>query len=222
MTTSAWLGTKAVPTALCVGITFDKQGYLIAAAIKIDMDSYPMTSNVVLTLIDPHTLATLATFPLPGETYYPGYRPAGTYFYQDQLDRTIVGTVDNEIWVVSHQQTERRLDASPTPTTPPTWDLTAVVKDGDAIEALAPDFAGRVWVTTKNGVVATVDADTGKLLGSNDDMKRLRRDHRQRARRVRGERRLHRLRLRHVPLRRRRVRPAGARPGGSPTPRGPA
>ena len=41
VTTSAWLGTQEVPTALCVGITFDKQGYLIAAAIKIDMDSYP-------------------------------------------------------------------------------------------------------------------------------------------------------------------------------------
>ena len=137
------------------------------------MDVYPMTSNVVLTLIDPHTLATLATFPLPGELYYPGYRPAGTYFYQDEQDRTIVGTVDNEVWVVSHAQSDGQWTFTHEDDAADTWDLTSVVTGGDAIEALAPDFAGRVWVTTKDGVVVTVDADTGTILGSNDDMKRL-------------------------------------------------
>ena len=168
-TTSAWLGTPAVPYALCVGITFDKQGYLIAAAIKIDMTSVPMTSNVQLTLMDPHDLSTLATFDLPGETYYVGFRPAGTYFYQDQLDRTVVATVQNHILLVSHAQTggvwSFRQGAS--------WDVSSVVKAGDSVEALAPDFAGHVWVTSKNGVVATVNATTGKVLGSNNDMQLL-------------------------------------------------
>ena len=173
MTRSAWLGTPQVPYALCVGITFDRQGYLIAAAIKIDMDAVPMTSNVVLTLLDPDTLATLATFALPGELYFPGYRPAGTYFYQDDQDRTIVGTVDDTVWVVSHEQTDGRWSFSHGSGKADTWDLTAVISGGDAVEALAPDFAGRVWVTTKDGVVATVDARTGEVLGSNDDMKRL-------------------------------------------------
>lgn len=168
-TMSAWLGTPAVPCALCVGITFDKQGYLIAAAIKIDMASVPMTSNVQLTLMDPDDVSTLATFDLPGETYYPGFRPAGTYFYQDQLDRTVAGTVDNSVLVVSHGQ----MDGAWTFKQEAVWDLSSVVKTGDGIEALAPDSAGHVWVTSKNGVVATVDATTGKLLGSNNDMQQL-------------------------------------------------
>jgi hypothetical protein len=172
-TLSAWLGDQHVPYALCVGITFDEQGYLIAAAIKIDMDVVPMTSNVELTLIDPHSLAKLATFSLPGEIYYPGFRPAGTYFYQDQHDDTVVGTVDNTVWVVSHQQTDGVWSFSHGAGPADTWDLTPVIKSGDAIEALAPDFAGRVWVTSQEGVVATVDAETGEFLGSNDDMKRL-------------------------------------------------
>jgi len=137
-TSSTWLGAAAVPFALCVGMTFDAGGAIVAAAIKVDLVTN--TSNVVLTLIDPDTLATLATLPLPGEAYYPGYRPAGVYFYQDQLDRTVVGTMDRTVWVVSHKQSGGQWTFSHDAT----WDLTAAIDSGDAIEALAPDFDGRV------------------------------------------------------------------------------
>jgi hypothetical protein len=163
-TLSTWLGTATDPMALVVGMTFDTAGNIVAAAIVSNVASG--TATVQLTLLDPESLATLAKFDLPSEVFHPGFRPAGTYFYEDQLDRTIVGTVERTIWVVSHRQTADGWTFS----RDETWDLTSAIPQGDAIEALAPDFAGHIWVTSKNGVVCTVDAETGALLGINNDL----------------------------------------------------
>lgn len=99
-------------------------------------------------------------------TFYPGFRPAGAYFYSDEQDRTIIGTVDRTIWVVSHKQTADGWTFSHDAT----WDLTSARPQSDAIETPAPDFAGHIWVTSKNGVVCTVDAETGALLGIDSEL----------------------------------------------------
>jgi len=107
---SAWLATlqgdprfypPTDPVAIPVVITFDQAGYLVAGVIKFR--SADQLAYVQLTLIHPETLATRATFDLPGEsTGEAHFRPAGAYFYLDHLDRVVVGTADRDLWLVTH------------------------------------------------------------------------------------------------------------------------
>ena len=116
------------------------------------------------TLINPVTLATLAIFPLPKETGVgTGFRPAGAYFFLDKDNRIIIGTKDRTVWVVSHSQYELnkwKFEKQEE------WDLTGTIPEGDSIEALQPDWKGRLWFTSKGGVVGTLDMSTGEVLDS--------------------------------------------------------
>jgi len=167
---SAWLATlegdpryypPVDPVAIPVIITFDKAGYIVAGVIKFR--SAEGVAYVQLTLIDLHTLATLATFDLPEESVgEPGFRPAGAYFYLDDQDRVVVGTKDNELWLVSHDK-----DAGgkwffahePQDTFP----LAAAITADDELEAVVPDWTGNLWFTSKLGVVGLVDPATGEV-----------------------------------------------------------
>ncbi len=153
---STWTGTPKSPDAVVVGMTFDQAGRIVAGPVMVDPDAE--TANVRLTLIEPGTLRTLATLDLPKE-HESGtdFRPSGTYFYQDEQYRTIIGTAERSIWVVSHDASSFTVDAK--------IDLLSVIPTGDKIEALQPDFSGRVWFTSAKGAVGTVDLTTGKILG---------------------------------------------------------
>jgi len=165
---STWLGTVKDPFALTVGITFDSHGYLVAAAITADTET--LIATVKLTLIDPNTLATLAQISLPPDQLEsPSDRPSGVYFYTDELDRIVVGTVERTIWIVSHAQTATGWEFSHDIT----YDLSSTIPPSDGIQALQPDFAGRIWVTSKGGVVATLDAHTGYIYGVSHDLRNL-------------------------------------------------
>lgn len=151
---STWLGTPRDPVALAPFITFDGAGRIVVAAVRFD--SADNSAYVQLTLIDPDSLATLARFNLPkesrGET---GFRPSGTYFYLDNQDRVVIGTRERTVWVLSHTATSFKLEA--------TYDLTGAIAADDSIEALQPDWSGRVWFTSKGGVVGTLDMETGAV-----------------------------------------------------------
>jgi hypothetical protein len=164
---STWLGTPADPVALTVGVTFDSSGNLVAGAITID--SARGIATVRLTLLDPHTLDQLAAIDLPSEQLKSQIdRPSGAYFYADEQGRTIIGTANRTIWIVSHAQTGGGWAFSHDPKQD--IDLTSVIAEGDKIEALQPDYAGHIWVTTKGGTVCTVDAATGAFLGVSSDI----------------------------------------------------
>jgi hypothetical protein len=161
---STWLGTPSDPVAIAVTIVFDKNGLLVTAPVI--MNQAKARAWVQLTLIDPQNLSTLAIFPLPEETISgPGFRPAGSYFFIDKDDRVIIGTKDRTIWVVSHSK-DQWGKWSFTHKDTDTWDLTGAIPDGDSIEALQPDWSGRLWFTSKGGVVGTLDMGTGKVLHS--------------------------------------------------------
>ena len=139
----------------------DTENHLIAASIKkVEAEQ---SAWVQLTLIDPVTLGTLAKFPLPKETGVgTGFRPAGAYFFMDKDKRVVIGTKDRTVWVVSHSKdAEGNWSFSHDPKD--TYDLTAAIPDVDSIEALQPDWSGRLWFTSKGGVVGTVDTDTGEV-----------------------------------------------------------
>ena len=159
---STFLGTVTQPgnnivTGLVVVLTFDQQGLLIAAAVRVNREAG--TAQVHLVLIDPDTLATLGVLPLPEEqiTVARNFRPAGSYFYLDQLDRIIIGTVERTIWVVSHTATTFSHDE--------TYDLRTIIPADDSIQAVQPDWNGRLWFTTKGGLVGTLGS-SGNLLGT--------------------------------------------------------
>ncbi|MGV1006143.1 MAG: hypothetical protein ACOYEV_15550 [Candidatus Nanopelagicales bacterium] len=97
---SVWLGTPTVPNALVAEMTFDSAGRIVAAVIVIDSVNH--VGFVRMTLLDPASLATLATYDLPSEPITgPEFRPAGNYFYQDERDRVVVATPDSRIKVLS-------------------------------------------------------------------------------------------------------------------------
>jgi len=164
---STWLGTEQDPAALVVGMTFDSANDLIIAA-SIKIVSADGTAGVQLTLIDATTLATLAIFELPKEILVSKhFRPAGAYFYMDNHNRIVIGTKDRTVFVVSYSYDSgagawsfhHDNEADP-------WDLTNDIPQGDLIEALQPDWSGRLWFTSKGGVVGTLDMGTGKVIGS--------------------------------------------------------
>lgn len=163
---STSLGTYDDPVAIAVTIVFDKKGLLLTAPVM--MIRAEAKAWVQLTLIDPNDLSTLAVLPLPVETISgPGFRPAGSYFFIDTDDRIIIGTKDRTIWVVSHSE-DGSEDGSKNWSFnhEDTWDLSGAIPEGDSIEALQPDWVGRLWFTSKGGVVGTLDMGTGEVLDS--------------------------------------------------------
>ena len=153
---STFLGT---PTAsgLAVVMVFGQDQRLLAGITRVDIVDGTVRSYLVV--IDPTTLRTLAALLLPSPPAREGrsFRPAGAYFYLDQFDRIVVGTADRTVWVVSHGATTLRREA--------TYDLTGLIPPEDSIQALQPDFSGHIWLTTKGGLVATLDS-SGTVLGA--------------------------------------------------------
>lgn len=167
---SAWLATlqgdprfypPTDPVAIPVVITFDQAGYLVAGVIKFR--SADQLAYVQLTLIHPDTLATLATFDLPGEsTGEAHFRPAGAYFYLDHLDRVVVGTADRDLWLVTHAQgSDGKWFFAHDPQD--TFSLAAAIPADDQLQAVVPDWAGRLWFTSKGGVVGLLDGNSGAV-----------------------------------------------------------
>lgn len=143
-------------TALAADLAFDGAGRMVTGVMRAD----PATQTVWvrLTLMDQTTLAVLATYDLPSEpSTGPDFRPSGNYFYADAQQRTVVGTALRSVRVLSHGTGQFVLDHE--------WSLATAIPSGDSIQALHPDFAGRMWFSSKGGVVGTLDLATGTVLG---------------------------------------------------------
>ena len=158
---STFLGIEGNPAAITFFITFDRQGLMVVSS-AIGNSATPTERWIRLTLIDPDTLETLAMFDLPSAPVTNMFQiPAGAYMYADNQDRIIAGTPERTIMVVSH-----------TSTTPFTfaveriYDLTGAIPEDDGIQALQPDFSGRLWFTSKGGIVGTLNMNTANVLGT--------------------------------------------------------
>jgi len=174
---SAWLATlqgdprfypPADPVAIPVIITVDRAGNLVAGVVKFR--SAEGVGYVQLTLIDPVSLATLAKFDLPAEPRgASGFRPAGAYFYLDAQDRVVVGTAHRELWLVSHSRdASGKWSFAHDPRD--TFSLSTAIAADDQLEAVVPDWAGRLWFTSKGGVVGFVDV-TSREVRYSDQLK---------------------------------------------------
>lgn len=137
---------------LCASVTFDRRGRLETICVG--------TNAVTLRLLDPATLAPLASYDLPQRPAQAGNPfqnfTGGGYFYLDDQDRAVVGTADRHLLVIGQTaQSTFKLEQD--------IDLNAAVPSTDSIISVLPDWAGRYWIATKGGIVATADRRTGAL-----------------------------------------------------------
>ncbi len=151
------LGDGSAPSALfsreCGSITFDSQRRIVTVCVGLD--------RPVLALLDPHSLAVLATMPLPLRNLTSGGNvftdfSGGGYFFLDQKDRPVVATNDHHLLVVSIQPGPQfRVDRD--------YDLSAKIPSTDGIISVLPDWKGRFWFVTRGGIVGTIDRGNGTV-----------------------------------------------------------
>jgi hypothetical protein len=166
LVTSSWLGQGAANSIGFVGIAgFDPAGNIVTPVVRGTVGS--LFCSVTLTLLDPVTMDVLAEYDLPGYTRTSLLdRLPGAYFYLDNDGNVVIGTTDDKIEYISHQQTADGWQFTKAGET----DLGGYIPSSDKIAALQPDFNGHIWVTTKGGLVLTVDATTRKYLGINTSL----------------------------------------------------
>lgn len=137
---------------LCPTIVFDLKGRIITVFSGVN----PETKEVVrrLLMIDPDSLAVLATFDLPsgggGATGFGG----GGYIFLNHRDQAVIPTATRQIWVIDIVGDSFRPSAS--------YDLNSTIGDGNAsIQSTIPDWSGRLWWVTDTGKVGYTDERSG-------------------------------------------------------------
>jgi hypothetical protein len=141
------------PPRECGSITFDSAGRIVTVCVGLD--------RPVLALLDPHTLQTLAAMPLPLRSVSTGSNPftdfsGGGYFFLDQHDRAVVPTNDRHILVAS-------ITGAPGFQVDADYDLSGTIPSGEGIVSVLPDWSGRLWFVTRQGLVGTIDRGSGRV-----------------------------------------------------------
>lgn len=139
--------------AECASVTFDARGRLLTVCVGVE--------TVTLRMLDPDTLDTLAEFPLPPRK--PSPTPftsfgGGGYFYLDHRDRVVVPTSDGRVYVVKQAGTAE----APALVLARQYDVSAEVGDSSILSAL-PDWRGRIWFVSADGVVGAVERRSGDV-----------------------------------------------------------
>jgi hypothetical protein len=142
----------------CASVTFDSKGRIVVVCVGLQG---PSGGGAGLNLIDPQTLETLAKYDLPPRQPGTGTNvltdfSGGGYFYLDNQDRAIVATTTRHLLVIGET-------ATPGFALQRDYDLTSAVPQGDKIISALPDWSGRYWFATTNGVVGTVDPTSGAV-----------------------------------------------------------
>ncbi len=140
--------------AECASVTFDSAGRIVTICVGVE--------GPRLEKIDPVTLETLATFPLPprsgagGGSVFSDFSGGG-YFYLDAQNRAVTPTNSRQIWVVAETDDAAGFALDHV------YDLSTVVLPPDAIISALPDWSGRLWFATVNALVGTVDPASGQV-----------------------------------------------------------
>ena len=137
----------------CASITFDSEGRLVTICVGLD--------RPVLAMLDPDTLAPLATYELPPRLPSGGSNPftdfsGGGYFYLDHRDRVVAPTTTRHILVI------RETDG-PGFALARDIDLTGHLASDHKIISALPDWDGRLWFASTQGVVGFVGRDDGEV-----------------------------------------------------------
>jgi hypothetical protein len=157
------LGRKLVtqnmgyPPALCGSLTFDRHGRILSVCPSTQ------ASPPQARIIDPSTLAILATYDMPNAPDPPGTKTyqnfaGGGYFFLDQKDRIWSATKTSHIFVVAEGPGGTSLNKVGD------YDVSHVLTSDERITSALPDFKGRIWfVSKKDGKVGLLNAKTRKI-----------------------------------------------------------
>jgi hypothetical protein len=146
-------GSDGMPVALCTSIA---------------------ERNPVVYLLDPTTGSTLASLNLPAGNLF-----AGVYAYMDQENRVVLFNAEGDLLRIGHHYSAGSWTLSIDSSTP-----AAVAIDKSCLSAsasvcggvvgIAPDWDGRVWFATADGVAGYVEPATGAVkaiaLGSGEQV----------------------------------------------------
>jgi hypothetical protein len=146
---------SALQFGTCGGIAFDKAGRIVAWC------SGPGGAN--LRLVDPTSLATIATLALPAEAGGVRGDPTGGAHFLVRADGSLlVPTNEGGLLTVAVDKAALRTTGG--------VDLTGVLAAGERTFAVGAGYDGRDWVVGTSGTVVTVPRDGGapKALGLNE------------------------------------------------------
>lgn len=137
----------------CASLTRDQKGRLVTVCVGL--------SNVTLRMLDPVSLATLASYSLG--TRHQSTSPftsfgGGGYFYLDNRDRVVVPTSNGRIDVIAEAGTK----SAPRFVLRHQYDVSAAVGNSVILSVL-PDWSGRYWFVTSSGAVGTVARRSGAV-----------------------------------------------------------
>ena len=145
--------SSALYVSECGSVTFDSRDRIVTVCVGV--------VNVTLRVLDPRTLDTIASLELPARDVLGGginifqNFSGGGYFYLDDRDRAVIPTTERHVVIVATSGASPRVERE--------YDLTAAVPAGDAIISALPDWAGRIWFASRNGVVGTIDPADGAV-----------------------------------------------------------
>jgi hypothetical protein len=143
--------TSNAQFADCASVTFDQHGRIVTICVGLE--------GPRLVLMDPRTLDVIASMPLPPRV--PGTGSVfsdfagGGYFYLDDRDRAVLPTTTRHVYVVAVRGSNLVQERD--------YDLTGAVPLGDKIISALPDWSGRIWFASVQGVVGTVDPGSGAV-----------------------------------------------------------
>ena len=141
--------------AECASVTFDAQGRIVSICVGLE--------GPRLVMFDAHTLELLTEFPLPprqpGTTNPFNDFSGGGYFYLDNHDRAVIPTTNRHIWVVG--ETSGLL--GPGFALERDYDVSAGLAVDDKLMSVLPDWSGRLWFVSQQGIVGTVDPVSGAV-----------------------------------------------------------
>ena len=147
---TAWFGLEA-----CVGLGFDAEDRLLAQCGD-------PADGQAFHVVDPESMHKLASLDLPareGEERPGEELCARTAFFLDAQGRAVLPTPERKVLVLGTADAEGR----PKVSVEQTWDLRPYVPDGDCLVALMPDWAGRTWWVSREGLVGAIAPDTGDV-----------------------------------------------------------
>ena len=143
---------STLQAGVCASVTFDSKGRIVTVCVGLQ--------GPRLLVMDPVTLDTIEELPLPprmpGSASIFNDFAGGGYFYLDHRDRAVIPTTTRHVYVVA-------IGDPPAPVVEVDYDLTSVVPVGDRIISALPDWSGRIWFVSTEGVVGIVDPATGAI-----------------------------------------------------------
>ncbi|WP_411815646.1 hypothetical protein [Gordonia sp. SND2] len=143
------VAASSVPGGVCAATFVGSDGFPVSLCTAYVAGTPPQFATPVVTMFDPRTAQVVARLPLTK-----GKLLGGVYGFLDDRNRVVVADGSGKILRVGHHRTRSgwalRVDES--------TDVSKYL-GGDGVTGLAPDYQGRTWFATTEGVIGTVLPD---------------------------------------------------------------